>query len=64
MRDTLCLTLKDHTTDNKQTEKLTNKATASQKLKELQADTQANAFAANLILPQRTQAHPPPKTNK
>jgi Zn-dependent peptidase ImmA (M78 family) len=31
------------------------------KLKEVQADTQANAFAANLILPNRTQAHPPPK---
>jgi Zn-dependent peptidase ImmA (M78 family) len=30
------------------------------KLKELQSHTQANAFAAHLILPNRTQAHPPP----
>ena len=29
------------------------------KLKELQADTQANAFAAHLILPIRTQSPPP-----
>ena len=28
------------------------------KLKELQADTQANAFAAHLILPNRTQSPP------
>lgn len=31
------------------------------KLKELQADKQTNAFAAHLILPNRTQAHPPPQ---
>jgi Zn-dependent peptidase ImmA (M78 family) len=31
------------------------------KLKELQADTRANAFAAHLILPKRTKAHPPPE---
>jgi Zn-dependent peptidase ImmA (M78 family) len=30
------------------------------KLKELQADTQANAFAAHLILPNRSQANLPP----
>lgn len=30
------------------------------KLKEVQAKTQTNAFAPHLILPQRTQAHPPP----
>ena len=30
------------------------------KLKELQAEPQANAFAAHLILPKPTQAHPPP----
>lgn len=28
------------------------------KLKELQADTQSNAFAAHLILPNRTQSPP------
>ena len=55
---TLALTLKDDTTDNKRTEKCQRFA----KLKELQADTQANPFAAHLILPNRTQAHPPPKT--
>jgi hypothetical protein len=32
------------------------------KLKEVQANAQANAFAPHLILPQRTQAHPPPIT--
>ncbi len=39
----------------------TEKRTDSQhfaKLKELQADTQANAFAAHLILPSRTQSPP------
>jgi hypothetical protein len=30
------------------------------KLKELQADTQANAIAAHLILPNAPKAHPPP----
>jgi len=32
------------------------------KLKELQADTQANAFAAHLILPNRTQSPPTTQT--
>jgi len=53
-------TLKDDTTDNKRTLKRQTKCQRFVKLKELQADTQVNAFAAHLILPNRTQAHPPP----
>ncbi len=52
--------LKDDTTDNKRTIKRQTKCQPFAKLKELQANTQANAFAAHLILPNRTQAHPPP----
>jgi hypothetical protein len=43
---------------------MNKKANASKKLKEVQANPQSNAFAPHLILPQRTQAHPPPKKNK
>ena len=43
------------TNDRNMTER---EANASAKLKELQADTQANAFAAHLILPNRTQSPP------
>jgi hypothetical protein len=57
---TLALTLKDDTTDDKRTVKRQTKCQPFAKLKVLQADTQANAFAAHLILPNRTQAHPPP----
>jgi Zn-dependent peptidase ImmA (M78 family) len=37
---------------------MTEKCQRFVKLKELQADTQANAFAAHLILPNRTQSPP------
>jgi Zn-dependent peptidase ImmA (M78 family) len=43
---------------NKPTEKQWTKCQPFAKLKELQADTQANAFAAHLILPNRTQSPP------
>jgi hypothetical protein len=45
---------------NKQklTEKRQTKCQPFAKLKELHADTQANAFAAHLILPNRTQSPP------
>ncbi len=33
---------------------------SSQKLKEVQSTAQSQRFAPHLILPQRTQAHPPP----
>lgn len=56
----LALTLKDDTTDNKRTVKRQTKCLRFAKLKELQADTRANAFATHFILPNRTQAHPPP----
>ena len=56
----LALTLKDNTTDNKRTDKWQTKCQPFAKLKELQAATRANAFAAHLILPNRTQPHPPP----
>jgi Zn-dependent peptidase ImmA (M78 family) len=48
----------DDTTDIKQTVKRQTKCQPFAKLKELQADTQANAFAAHLILPNRTQSPP------
>jgi Zn-dependent peptidase ImmA (M78 family) len=42
----------------KRTIKRQTKCQPFAKLKELQADTQANAFAAHLILPNRTQSPP------
>jgi hypothetical protein len=57
-RKTLATTPKDNTTDNKQTKKRQTKCQRYVKLKELQADTQANAFAAHLILPNRTRSPP------
>jgi hypothetical protein len=50
--------LTDDTTDNKRTIKRQTKCQPFAKLKELQADTQANAFAAHLILPNSTQSPP------
>lgn len=47
----LCLTLKDDTNYNERTENKRQKANASAKSKELQANSQANAFAAHLLLP-------------
>jgi hypothetical protein len=55
---TLAASVADDTTDNKRTEKQWTKCQRFVKLKELQADTQANAFAAHLILPNRTQSPP------
>ena len=46
--------LKDDTTNIKRTVNRQTKCQPFAKLKELQADTQANAFAAHLILPKRT----------
>jgi hypothetical protein len=57
---TLGASVADDRTDIKLTIKRTTKCQRFVKLKELQAATQANAFAAHLILPNRTQAHPPP----
>jgi Zn-dependent peptidase ImmA (M78 family) len=48
----------DDTTDNKLTLKWTTKCQRFAKLKELQADTRANTFAAHLILPNRTKSPP------
>ena len=56
--ETLAASVADDTTDNKQTEKQWTKCQRFVKLKELQADTRANAFAAHLILPNRTQSPP------
>jgi len=42
------------------TEKMNRQANVSAKSKRLEPDTRANAFAAHLIFPNRTQAHPPP----
>ena len=50
--------VKDDTTDKKQTVKRQTKCQRFVKLKELQADPQAKAFAAHLILPNRTQSPP------
>jgi hypothetical protein len=50
--------VKDGKTDFKRTEKRKTKCQRFVKLKELQADTQANAFAAHLILPKRTKSPP------
>jgi hypothetical protein len=55
---TLAASVADDTTDNKRTEKQWTKCQRFVKLKELQADTRANAFAAHLILPNRTQSPP------
>ena len=57
---TLGASVTDDTTDIKQTLKRQTKCQRLAKLKELQAATQANAFAAHLILPNRTKARPPP----
>jgi Zn-dependent peptidase ImmA (M78 family) len=48
----------DRKCQHKPTEKQWTKCQPFAKLKELQADTQANAFAAHLILPNRTQSPP------
>jgi hypothetical protein len=56
--ETLAASVADDTTYNKRTEKQWTKCQRFVKLKELQADTQANAFAAHLILPKRTQSPP------
>ena len=53
-RKTLGASVADDRTDIKLTLKRTTKCQRFAKLKELQADTQANAFAAHLILPNRT----------
>jgi hypothetical protein len=50
--------VKDDKTDIKVTVNRQTKCQRFAKLKELQADTQANAFAAHLILPNRTQSPP------
>jgi hypothetical protein len=63
VRKTLQASLKDDTTDNKPTEKQWTKCQCFVKLKELQADPQAKAFAAHLILPNRTQSPPTTRTN-
>ncbi len=53
----LAASLKDDSaTMNRQKKRLDSQPFA--KLKELQANTQANAFAAHLILPNRTQSPP------
>ena len=57
-RETLGASVADDTTDIKLTLKRTTKCQRFAKLKELQADTRANAFAAHLILPNRTQSPP------
>jgi hypothetical protein len=54
-RSPLQASLKDDTSNIKRTVKRQTKCQPFAKLKELQADTQANAFAAHLILPNRTQ---------
>jgi hypothetical protein len=54
----LAASLADDTIDNKRTEKQWTKCQRFVKLKELQADTQTNAFAAHLILPKRTKSPP------
>ena len=56
--DMLLLTQTENSTINRQ--KNRRKCQRFAKLKELQSDTRANAFAAHLILPNRNQAHPPP----
>ena len=48
----LAFTLKDDTTDNKQTEKDRQNANASAKSKELHPHTQSQPNAAHLLLPQ------------
>ncbi|MBV6462525.1 MAG: hypothetical protein HJHJAOHD_02699 [Flavobacteriales bacterium] len=54
----LWATLFDDSATFKQTVKGQTKCQRFVKLKELQADTQANAIAAHLILPNRTQSPP------
>jgi Zn-dependent peptidase ImmA (M78 family) len=54
----LAASVADDTNDNKRTGKQWTKCQRFVKLKELQAETQANAFAAHLILPNRTQSPP------
>jgi hypothetical protein len=54
----LAASVADDKADKKRTEKQWTKCQRFVKLKELQADTQANAFAAHLILPNRTQNPP------
>jgi hypothetical protein len=51
---TLGASVTDDTTDIKQTLKRQTKCQRLAKLKELQTCTRANAFAAHLILPNRT----------
>jgi hypothetical protein len=54
----LALTLKDGHDRQQVNRKLKTKCQPFVKLKELQSNTQANAFAAHLILPNRTQSPP------
>ena len=54
MRETLCLTLKDDTTENKRTENERQNANASAKSKELHPNAQSRHNAAHLLLLQRT----------
>jgi len=56
----LAATLKDDTTDNKQTEKDRQNANASQNKKSCNQPHKPTQIAAHFILPNRTQAHPPP----
>jgi hypothetical protein len=58
VRGTLGASVADDTTDIKLTLKRQTKCQRFVKLKELQADTQPRAFAAHLILPNRTQSPP------
>jgi hypothetical protein len=57
---TLPATLKDDTTDNKRTEKERQNANASQNKKSCKPTHKPTQIAAHFILPNRTQAHPPP----
>jgi len=50
MRETLCLTLKDDTTENKRTENERQNANASAKSKELHPNAQSQPNAAHLLL--------------
>ena len=57
---TLALTLKDDTTNDKQTEKDRQNANHSQNKKSCNQPHRPTQIAAHFILPNRTQAHPPP----
>ena len=51
---------KNRTTDNKRTEKRQTKCQRFAKLKEVFANAQVETKTPHLILPNRTQAQPPP----